>query len=112
RVIPEWLAQQTRGFQIDFVFLDGGNNPIEQITEFRLLDPFIPPGAQLMAHDAKLRKGKWLVPYLSRLDNWQCTLHDVSTEGLFHARKIAQSPSPESLGSARSTLLALRLRPA
>jgi len=24
-----------------------------------------------MAHDAKMRKGKWLVPYLSLLDNWQ-----------------------------------------
>jgi predicted O-methyltransferase YrrM len=112
RVIPAWLAEQKNTFQIDFAFLDGGNNPMEQVTEFRWIDPFIPPGGQLMAHDAKLRKGKWLVPYLSRLDNWECQLYDVSTEGLFHARKMALRPSPESLRSARTALLKLRLHPA
>jgi predicted O-methyltransferase YrrM len=111
-VIPEWLAKQEKDFRIDFVFLDGGNNPQEQITEFRSLDPFLPVGGQLMSHDAKLRKGKWLVPYLSRLDNWNCQLHDVSTEGLFHARKTALQPSPSSSRSARATLLKLRLQPA
>jgi predicted O-methyltransferase YrrM len=112
RVIPSWLAEQRDGFQIDFAFLDGGNNPMEQISEFRLLDPFIPVGGQLMAHDAKLRKGKWLVPYLRRLDNWQCELHDVSAEGLFQARKTGAPPSSESLRSARAALLKMRLQPA
>jgi predicted O-methyltransferase YrrM len=70
-VIPHWLSEQASGMAVDFAFLDGGNNPGEQIEEFQLLDPRIPVGGQLMAHDAKMRKGKWLVPYLSRLDNWQ-----------------------------------------
>ena len=110
-VIPKWLAEQKTGFQVDFAFLDGGNRPGEQITEFELLDPLIPVGGQLMAHDAKLRKGKWLVPYLSRLDHWQVTLHDVSDEGLLHARKIADRPSARSRSSARRLLLKLRLHP-
>lgn len=109
--IPKWLAEQKAGFQVDFAFLDGGNRPGEQITEFELLDPLIPVGGQLMAHDAKFRKGKWLVPYLSRLDHWQVTLHDVSDEGLLHARKIADRPSTRSWGSARRLLLKLRLHP-
>lgn len=111
-IIPAWLAEQQNGFQIDFAFLDGGNNPMEQISEFRLLDPFIPVGGQLMTHDAKLRKGKWLVPYLRRLDNWQSELHNVSAEGLFHARKTGSRPSFESLRSARAALLKMRLQPA
>src|SRR5438105_2506835 len=32
-VIPRWLAEQP-ALQVDFVFLDGGNRPLEQITEF------------------------------------------------------------------------------
>lgn len=110
-VIPQWLAEQQTGFQVDFAFLDGGNRPAEQVTEFDLLDPFIPAGGQLMAHDAKLRKGKWLVPYLKRLDHWQVTLHDVSDEGLLYARKISNRPSNRSRSSARRILLRLRLHP-
>jgi predicted O-methyltransferase YrrM len=91
-VIPGWAPEQGPGLQIDFVFLDGGNNPLEQITEFRLLEPYIPVGGHLMAHDAKLRKGKWLRPFLQCLDNWQTTLHDVSEEGLLHATKTASGP--------------------
>jgi predicted O-methyltransferase YrrM len=111
-VIPNLLGEQDREFGIDFVFLDGGNNPGEQITEFQLLNRQMPIGATLMAHDAKLRKGKWLVPYVSRLDNWESKLCDVSIEGLFVAKKRAHKPSTESFRSARAQLLRLRLEPA
>lgn len=111
-VIPSWIDEQGADMRIDFTFLDGGNNPLEQITEFRLLDPHIPVGGQLMAHDVKLRKGKWLGPHLRRLDNWRTTIHDVSEEGLLHAQKIAEKPSPESARAARSSLVKARLQPA
>ncbi len=109
-VIPKWLADQDRQFEIDFVFLDGGNNPGEQISEFELIDPYMPVGAILMAHDAKLRKGKWLVPYASMLDNWESRVHDVSAEGLFVAKKRELSPSAKSLHSARAQLFRMRLQ--
>jgi predicted O-methyltransferase YrrM len=112
QVIPKWLAEKGEKFQIDLAFLDGGNNPIEQITEFRLIDSYIPVGGILMTHDAKLRKGKWLVPYVSCLDNWKSKLHDISAEGLFFAKKIAPNPSRERLRSARSHLLGMRFEPA
>ncbi len=111
-VIPNWLAEQDRQFAIDFAFLDGGNNPGEQIDEFRLIDSHMPVGATLMSHDAKLRKGKWLVPYVSRLDNWKSQLHDISTEGLFIAKKRAAQPSEASRRDANAQLLRLRLEPA
>lgn len=111
-VIPEWLASQPAGGQIDFAFLDGGNNPMEQILEFRLLAPRIPVGGQLMAHDAKLRKGKWLGPYVSRLDNWRSQMHDISAEGLLYAVKTAPEPSRASLKAAESWLFKARLQPA
>lgn len=110
-VIPEWLHQQGPDAIVDLVFLDGGNNPMEQINEFQLLDPHIPVGGQLMGHDAKMRKGKWLVPYLSLLDNWQVQLHDVSEFGLMHARKMAPQPSPASRRAARMCLLKKRCNP-
>jgi len=110
-VLPKWIAEHGPGLRVDFVFLDGGNNPLEQIVEFKLLDPYIPVGGQLMAHDAKLRKGKWLVPYLSLLDNWAVTLHDVSPEGLLHARKTAVKPSPPSARRAQTRLAMLRCNP-
>jgi predicted O-methyltransferase YrrM len=112
RVIPKWLAEMGHGLQIDLAFLDGGDNPAEQITEFQLIDPYMAVGAILMAHDAKLRKGKWLVPYISKLDNWKSKLHDVSAEGLFFAKKIAPHPSEESLRRARRHLLKMRFEPA
>jgi predicted O-methyltransferase YrrM len=112
KVIPQWLAEQGAGFKIDFAFLDGGNNPNEQIVEFRLIDPYMPVGAVLAAHDAKLRKGKWLAPYVSRLDNWQSKLHDVSEEGLFQTAKTAAHPSKASLRAAQSALFKMRLEPA
>ncbi len=110
-VIPQWLAQQGPGFEIDFVFLDGGNNPKEQVTEFQLVDPRMPVGGILMAHDAKLRKGKWLVPYLALLDHWQSEVLDVSEEGLLRARKVAGAPSEKSLRRARTALLRMRCAP-
>jgi predicted O-methyltransferase YrrM len=110
-VIPRWLAEKDRDFQIDLAFLDGGNNPSEQIIEFRLIDPYMPVGGILMTHDAKFRKGKWLVPYVSRLDNWDSKLYDVSVEGLFFAKKIAPHPSPSNLRSARSHLARMRFEP-
>lgn len=110
-VIPAWLEDLGPDKAIDVSFLDGGDNPMEQITEFRLLDPCIPAGGQLLSHDAKLRKGRWLVPYVSALDNWSAELHDVSEEGLFHAHKMRASPSPESLMVAGKELRRLRANP-
>ena len=111
KVIPEWLKQQGPDATVDVVFLDGGNNPAEQIEEFQLLDPHIPIGGQLMAHDAKMRKAKWLLPYLCRLDNWQVQLHDVSEHGLIQARKIAFQPSASSQRAANMSLLMMRCNP-
>jgi predicted O-methyltransferase YrrM len=110
-VIPKWLHQQGPEAIVDLVFLDGGNNPMEQINEFKLLADQIPIGGQLLAHDAKLRKGKWLVPYLSQLDNWQVQLHDVSEHGLLQARKLADQPSPPSYRTAEANLLKMRCNP-
>ena len=35
-VIPQWLREQEAQFRIDVAFLDGGNNPMEQVAEFAL----------------------------------------------------------------------------
>ena len=110
-VIPKWLADQPHNVEVDLVFLDGGNRPGEQIKEFQLLDSHIPIGGQLLAHDVKLRKGKWLLPYISKLDHWQTKLHDVSAEGLLVAKKIAPQPTRHSRRQARFTLLCLRCSP-
>jgi predicted O-methyltransferase YrrM len=110
-VLKQWKQEQPADVTVDFAFLDGGNNPREQIEEFELLDPLIPVGGQLMAHDAKLRKGRWLVPFISRLDNWSCQLHDVSEHGLFHARKIASQPSPPSRRAAQRHLFRQKCQP-
>lgn len=112
KVIPRWLAELPTGTGVDFVFLDGGDNPREQLAEFQLLDPHIPVGGQLLAHDAKIRKGKWLGPFLRALDHWETTLHDVSDEGLLHAIKRAVSPSPASRAAARRIEWRMRLQPA
>lgn len=110
-VIPQWIAQHQNNLVIDLVFLDGGNNPGEQIREFQLLDPYLPIGGQILAHDAKMRKGKWLVPYLSLLDNWKVQLYDLSECGLMHATKIASQPSRASCRAARIALLRMRCNP-
>lgn len=111
KIIPRWLAEQPAGTAVDLAFLDGGNNPREQVVEFDLLAPHIPVGGQVFAHDAKLRKGKWLGPYLRCLDNWETTLHDVSAEGLLQARKRAPAPSPASQRAARRCLWRMQLEP-
>jgi len=110
-VIPKWLAELPRDVMVDLAFLDGGDNPDEQITEFNLLNPRIPVGGQLLSHDANLRKGKWLAPYVSQLDNWKSQVHQCSIEGLFQAEKIRENPSPESLRKAKRLLTRMRLEP-
>ena len=111
-VLPQWLQDQGQRVTVDFVFLDGGNHPGEQIMEFNCLAPYIPVGGQIMSHDALVRKGKWLVPYVSLLDNWDSRLYETESElGLFHARKIAPEPSPPSFKRARAKLLRMRCSP-
>jgi len=111
-ILPRWIAEQSQPCTVDVAFLDGGNNPGEQITEFRLLDPLIPVGGQLLSHDARMRKGKWLVPYVSALDNWESKLCNASENDLFYARKTSPAPSPGSLSTANRLLLKKRLEPA
>ena len=108
RVIPGLLTKYPR---FDLAFLDGGNNPREQIEEFELLKDAIPVGGFLFSHDANLRKGHWLVPYLSELDNWRVTIHQASEEGMLEAEKIGVSPSPTSLRRARKLLRGRMLSP-
>jgi predicted O-methyltransferase YrrM len=110
-VIPRWLAEQGPDAVVDVVFLDGGDNPFEQITEFRLLADRIPVGGQLLAHDARMRKGKWLLPYLQQLDNWRLEVYDYSVEGLLRAVKLAPAPSASSQRTAAKLLRKLRLDP-
>lgn len=110
-VLPEWLRSLPPGREIDFAFLDGGDNPYEQIEEFRLLAPRLKTGGILMAHDARMRKGKWLAPYVSLLDNWETGIFDLSFAGLFRARKIKAEPSPASLEAAERKLRMMRLEP-
>jgi len=100
-VIPG-LLKHVSAFEL--AFLDGGNNPQEQIDEFRLLADAIPVGGFLFSHDANLRKGKWLVPYLSELDNWRVDIHHESEEGLLEAEKIGLHPSSASLSRANRAL--------
>jgi predicted O-methyltransferase YrrM len=110
-VLVQWKKEQGPRATVDFVFLDGGNNPREQIDEFRLLDPLIPVGGQIIAHDAKARKGKWFVPFISRLDNWATRFHDESEVGLIHARKTALAPSVSSRRAARIHLFKQECHP-
>ena len=110
-VLTQWKKEQGSGARVDLAFLDGGNNPREQIDEFRLLDPLIPVGGQLMAHDAKARKGKWLVPFMSRLDNWETRFYAMSDVGLLYAKKIAPAPSAASRRMARLHLFRQECHP-
>jgi predicted O-methyltransferase YrrM len=108
-VLPRWLKELPVDEEIDFVFLDGGDNPYEQIEEFDLLAPRVKVDGVLMSHDAKGRKGKWLVPYVSLLDNWDAKVLDISREGVFHARKIKAQPSAASSRAAERRLKMMRL---
>lgn len=110
--IPGIVAGLQQGITVDFVFLDGGDDPLEQIVEFRLLADRVPVGGHLLSHDAKLRKGKWFRPYISDLSNWETEMHDVSAEGLLVARKTAVQPSVISRMKAEFRLLIRRLNPA
>lgn len=105
-VIPKWIEEQGPDLEIDFVFLDGGDNPMEQVDEFHLLDKYIPVGGRLLSHDAHIRKGKWLVPYISALDNWKVEVHNVSEEGILTAKKSAKHASIQSKENARKVLVA------
>jgi predicted O-methyltransferase YrrM len=109
--LPKWVADQGENLIVDFAFLDGGNNPMEQIMEFRLLDKYMPAGAQVLAHDAKKRKGKYLVPYLQLLDNWETQLPDLSEYGMFYACKLREFPTESSLKAAKKKLRQLRWEP-
>jgi len=108
QVIPQLLDEASC---FDLVFLDGGNNPREQIEEFELVKDIIPIGGYLLSHDANLRKGRWLVPFLTELDNWRTTIHQVSEEGLLQAEKLALSPSRESARRAARKLRRLKYSP-
>lgn len=108
RTIPSLLTKYPH---FDLAFLDGGNNPREQIEEFELLKDAIPVAGFLFSHDANLRKGHWLVPYLSELDNWRVTIHQASEEGLLEAEKIRATPSPASLRRAQKVLRGRMLSP-
>lgn len=110
KVIPSLIAEGhlTR---VDFAFLDGGNNPREQIEEFYLLDSRMPVGAILMAHDALLRKGRWLSRVLPVLDHYETQVLPISEEGLLIARKLAPCASFKSRTKARLLLFLCRLSP-
>ena len=108
-VLPRWLNELPGAAEIDFVFLDGGDNPYEQIEEFKLLESRIKVDGMLMSHDARGRKGKWLVSYVSLLDNWDAKVFDISREGVFRARKIKAQPSDASRRAAERKLKIMRL---
>jgi len=110
-VLPLWMKGLPADAEIDFVFLDGGPNPYEQIEEFKLLAPRIRVGGVLMSHDASGRKGKWLVPYVSRLDNWESEVFKISNDGVFRACKIKAQPSEASRKGAERKLKLMRLEP-
>lgn len=102
KVIPSLLSTK-RLLRVDFVFLDGGNNPREQIDEFHFLDPCMPVGSILMAHDALLRKGKWLRRILPALNHYQTAILHTSTEGLLVAKKTRMRPS--ALARVKASLI-------
>jgi len=110
-VLPAWIKALPPGSKIDLAFLDGGDNPNEQIEEFKLLAPLTRVGGVIMGHDANMRKGKWFVPYVSLLDNWESKVFDYSREGLFLARKIREEPSTESFNAAERQLSKLQCKP-
>ncbi len=108
QVIPS-LVDAGRLPKVNFAFLDGGNNPLEQIEEFFILDPLMPIGSVLMSHDAFLRKGKFLRRVLPQLDNWKIEILPISTEGLLVATKVASQPTNSF--KARLVLFLCRLTP-
>lgn len=87
------ILEENQLDKIDFVFLDGGNNPNEQIQEFKLLDRLIPIGGFIIAHDVKVRKGKYLKRYLKHLSNYSMEILDTET-GLLISKKLSLKPRP------------------
>jgi hypothetical protein len=110
QVIPSLMAEG-RLPRVDFAFLDGGNNPREQIEEFYLLDARMPVGAILMAHDALLRKGKWLSRVLPLLDHYETRVLPISEEGLLLAQKTRNRATFWSFCRARVLLFLAQLSP-
>lgn len=110
-VIPNWLKTLPEGTAVDFAFLDGGDSPSEQVSEFQLLDSHMPVGSHLMAHDARARKGKWFVPYILELDHWKAEVLDLSEVGLLKAVKVSLEPTKASRDAAERTLQRLRREP-
>jgi len=108
QVIPS-LVNSGRLQKVNFAFLDGGNNPCEQIDEFFILDPLMPVGSVLMSHDAFLRKGKFLRRILPLMDHWKTEILPISTEGVLVATKIASQPANPF--KARLVLFLCRLTP-
>lgn len=106
------IRNQSAKQAIDFVFLDGGDSPSEQVDEFEILDPNIVVGGRVISHDAKLRKGKWFVPYIMALDHYESKLHDVSDEGLLTDIKMRNFPSVKSKTNAQRILRRLQQDPA
>jgi predicted O-methyltransferase YrrM len=111
KTLPEWIKARSPAPEIDFVFLDGGDSPREQIDEFHLLDPLLKVGGRILSHDANFRKGKWFVPYIKALDNYRVTVHQVSDEGLLAAVKVAPKPSEASRKQAEAILQKCRREP-
>lgn len=109
-VIPS-LIRNGKLPRVDFVFLDGGNNPREQMEEFYLLDSRMPEGSILMAHDAHLRKGKWLRRFLPLLSHYRTEVLPISHEGLLVARKHALQPTIGSTILARIMIVLCQLSP-
>lgn len=107
-VLPSWLNSLPPDEEIDFIFLDGGDNPSEQVEEFKLLASRVRVGGTLAAHDARMRKGKWLAPYVGLLDNWESGIKDMSIEGVFVAHKLQAEPSPASLQAAERKLKSMQ----
>jgi hypothetical protein len=98
-VIPEWLKPLSPDETVDFVFLDGAANSREPLIEFHLLNSRMTVGSQSMSHDARRRTGKWLVPCVSLLDNWQSSLIPKSEYGRAPGtpdQDAAQCPQPYS----------------
>jgi len=109
--IPEWLASRGFSKDIDFIFLDGGDSPREQVDEFLLLAPYLRVGGSILSHDANFRKGKWFVPFIKALDNYEVIVHQVSEEGMLSAVKLSHEPTASSRARAEKILQKCRMEP-
>jgi len=107
--IPK-IIKENNLTKIDFVFLDGGNNPNEQIKEFKILNNFMPVGGYLLAHDINVRKGKYFKNYVRNINLFDIEI--ISTEtGLLIAKKTQNRYSAMGKFRAEVVLLSQRLNP-